>query len=236
MDLDLRQRSIVYTVVRNSPRLPSGVELDTESSDEQLMLDFRTGEARAFEVLLHRHRTPVFNFILRFTGHPARAEDLLQETWLKVVRRANDYQPKARFTTWLYTIARNLCVDSARKEKYRETESLEAPIGGDEADGAGRSLGEVVADRGPAPDRAAHNARLRPLLERALQSLPAEQREVFILREYSGVAFKEIAAVTGVPENTVKSRMRYALEGLRRTLAELGIDGDLADGGRTVAG
>src|SRR5262245_57399443 len=200
------------------------------------MLDFRTGEARAFEVLLRRHRTPVFNFILRFTGHPARAEDLLQETWLKVVRRANEYEAKARFTTWLYTIARNLCVDSARKEKYRQVESLDAQIGSEEVDGAGRVLGELVADCGPAPDRAAHNARLRPLLERALRSLPDEQREVFILREYSGVAFKEIAAVTGVSENTVKSRMRYALEGLRRKLEELGVDGDLVDGGRTVAG
>jgi len=200
------------------------------------MLDFRTGEARAFEVLLRRHRAPVFNFILRFTGHSARAEDLLQETWLKVVRRASEYEPKARFTTWLYTIARNLCVDSARKEKYREVESLDAPIRSEEMDGADRSLGELVADCGPAPDRAAHNARLRPLLERALQSLPDEQREVFILREYSGVAFKEIATVTGVSENTVKSRMRYALEGLRRKLEELGVDGDLADGGRTVAG
>jgi RNA polymerase sigma-70 factor (ECF subfamily) len=73
-------------------------------------------------------------------------------------------------------------------------------------------------------------------LERALASLPEEQREVFILREYSGIPFKDIAEVTGVSENTVKSRMRYALEGLRRRLAELGVDGDLAEDGRTVMG
>jgi RNA polymerase sigma-70 factor (ECF subfamily) len=72
-------------------------------------------------------------------------------------------------------------------------------------------------------------------LERAIATLPEEQREVFLLREYAGVAFKEIARVTGVPENTVKSRMRYALEGLRRRLGEAGIDGDLAEDGRTVA-
>jgi RNA polymerase sigma-70 factor, ECF subfamily len=199
------------------------------------MLAFRTGDPRAFAVLVRRHRTPVFNFILRFTGHRARAEDVLQETWLKVVRSAPDYEAKAKFTTWLYTIARNLCVDSARKESYRQTTSLESPtVGVGEDDG--RPLGEALPDEGASPERGAYNARLRPLLERALAGLPEEQREVFVLREYSGIPFKDIALVTGVSENTVKSRMRYALEGLRRRLNELGVDGDLAEDGRTVAG
>ena len=200
------------------------------------MLAFRAGDARAFESLVRRHRTPVFNFILRFTGHRARAEDVLQETWLKVVRSAREYEPKAKFTTWLYTIARNLCVDSARKESYRQASSLEAPTGNGAGGEEGRALGEALPDTGASPERGAYNARLRPLIERALASLPEEQREVFLLREYSGIAFKEIAEVTGVSENTVKSRMRYALEGLRRRLAELGVDGDLAEDGRTVAG
>ncbi len=204
--------------------------MDTDSSDEQLMLAFREGEAAAFEALVQRHRGPVFNFILRSTGNPARAEDLLQETWLKVIRGSREYEPKARFTTWLYTVARNLCVDSARRETFREVVPLEAP----RRDGAA-PMTEWLADGRPAPDRAAHNARLRPLLEQALMSLPKEQREVFVLREYSGVPFKEIASVVGMSENTVKSRMRYALEGLRRRLLELGVDGDWADDGRTVA-
>ena len=199
------------------------------------MLAFRAGDARAFEVLVRRHRNAVFNFILRFTTQQARAEDVLQETWLKVVRSAPEYETKAKFTTWLYTIARNLCVDSARKESYRQAASLEAPASAAEGE-EGRPLGEALPDGGASPERGAHNARVRPLLERALAGLPEEQREVFILREYSGIPFKEIAEVTGVSENTVKSRMRYALEGLRRRLAELGVDGDLAEDGRTVAG
>jgi RNA polymerase sigma-70 factor (ECF subfamily) len=200
------------------------------------MLAFKAGDARAFETLVRRHRTPVFNFILRFTGHRARAEDVLQETWLKVVRSAREYEPKAKFTTWLYTIARNLCVDSARKESYRQTSSLEAPAGAGKNGDEGRPLGEGLPDAGASPERGAFNARLRPLLERALASLPEEQREVFVLREYSGIAFKDIAEVTGVSENTVKSRMRYALDGLRRRLGEMGVEGDLAEDGRTVAG
>ncbi len=196
------------------------------------MLAFKSGDARAFSTLVTRHRGSVFNFIFRYTNHRQRAEDLLQETWLKVVRSAGEYQPKARFTTWVFTIARNLCVDSARKEAYRKTDSLDAPVGGD---AEGRELGEMVQDvEGAAPDRAAHNTRLRPMLEKALCSLPDEQREVFLLREYHGIGFKEIADVTGVNENTVKSRMRYALEGLRKKLAELGVDGEMTEG-RTVA-
>ena len=199
------------------------------------MLAFRAGDARAFESLVRRHRTPVFNFILRYTGQRARAEDVLQETWLKVVRSAREYEPKAKFTTWLYTIARNLCVDSARKESYRQASSLEAPAPGAEREES-RPLGEGLPDAGASPERGAYNARLRPLLERALATLPDEQREVFTLREYSGIPFKDIAEVTGVSENTVKSRMRYALDGLRRRLAEMGVDGDLAEDGRTVVG
>lgn len=209
--------------------------MESELSDEQLMLAFRDGSTGAFEELVRRHRGRVFNFILRQTNHRARSEDLLQETWLKVVRGARTYQPSALFTTWIFTIARNLCVDSARKESYRLADSLDAPVG--RADGSeGRALGEFLPDGGVAPDRGAHNVRLRPLLEKALASLPEEQREVFVLREYSGVAFKEIATVTGVSENTVKSRMRYALEALRKRLFELGVDGDLADEGKAVVG
>lgn len=198
------------------------------------MLAFKSGDARAFATLVQRHRQAVYNFILRYVGHRQRAEDVLQETWLKVVRSSGEYEPRARFTTWVYTIARNLCVDSARKESYRHSESLDAAAGDDPE---GRSLGELVPDEGGVtPDRAAHNVRLRPLLERALASLPSEQREVFLLREYQGIGFKEIAEVTGVNENTVKSRMRYALEGLRKRLQELGVDGELMTAeGRTVA-
>lgn len=199
------------------------------------MLAFKSGDARAFSTLVQRHRGPVYNFILRYVGHRQRAEDVLQETWLKVVRNSSEWQPKARFTTWVYTIARNLCVDSARKESFRKVDSLDAPASHDESDG--RTKGDLVADeRAQTPDRAAHNVRLRPMIEKALEGLPAEQREVFLLREYQGIGFKEIAEVTGVNENTVKSRMRYALEGLRKRLGELGVDGETLDAdGRTVA-
>jgi RNA polymerase sigma-70 factor, ECF subfamily len=208
----------------------------TEKPDEHLMLAFRRGDAMAFEALVRRHRALVFNYIFRFTGDRTRAEDILQEMWLKVVRSAQDYEPKARFTTWLYTLARNLCVDRARREKLRHADPLDAPRPVFASQGDSRTPADLLVDPAPAPDRAAHNSRIRPLLEQALMSLPEEQREVFLLREYSGIAFKEIAEVTGVSENTAKSRMRYALESLRRQLEQLGIEGDWAQDERTVAG
>lgn len=190
------------------------------------MLAFRGGDARAFETLVRRHRGAVYNFLFRLCGQRQRAEDLLQETWLKVVRSAPTYETKAKFTTWVFTIARNHWVDAMRKDHYRKADSLDAPVG-DESDA--RPLVEQVEGSEAAPDRSAFNRALQPSIERALAALPPEQREVFLLREYHGVAFREIADVTGVPENTVKSRMRYALEGLRRSLTALGVAGDMGE-------
>lgn len=192
-----------------------------DESDERLMLRFQAGDARAFEVLVRRHRTPVFSFLLRLAGDRGRAEDLCQEAFLKVVKASATWEERARFTTWLYAIARNLAVDEARRMSFRRAEPL------DPADPGERRREEPAAED-PAPDRAADAALVRPKLEAALAALPTEQREVFLLREHAGLRFAEIAEVTGTPENTVKSRMRYALEGLRAELAARGIGPDAA--------
>src|SRR6188508_364727 len=99
-----------------------------DEADEVLMVAYQKGDVRAFEILLTRHRKPVFNFILRFVGSRETAEDLLQETFLRVIKGADAYQRQAKFTTWLYTIARNLCVDQSRRAKHRKAQSLQAPL------------------------------------------------------------------------------------------------------------
>ncbi len=180
-------------------------------SDERLMLRFQRGDVRAFEELVRRHRTPVFSFLLRLTGDRGRAEDLCQETFLRVVRASPDWEPRALFRTWIYAVARNQAVDDARRLALRRTEPLDDPARAAEP------------SDGVPPDRGAEGALLRPKLEAALASLPEEQREVFLLREHAGLRFHEIAEVTGVAENTVKSRMRYALEALRAKLEALGV-------------
>ncbi len=193
-------------------------------SDEELLAAFQQGDPGAFERLLSRHRGPLFTFLVRMTGDREKAEDLAQETFLRLVKSAAAWEQRARFQTWLYTIARNLCVDQSRRDKFRRADSLDADGPNDEP-----PLVDSVVAEGPGPDRGAESARLRPLLQAALLSLPVEQREVFVLREQAGVPFKEIAVVVGVNENTVKSRMRYALEGLRKALAAAGISADLAE-------
>jgi RNA polymerase sigma-70 factor, ECF subfamily len=196
-----------------------GHEPDDEARDESLMTRYRGGDVRAFERLLSRHKKPVFNFLLRHVGNRAVAEELLQEVFLRVIRSASSYQEQARFTTWLYTIARNLCVDTARRAEHRRAASLDAPTTGAEGE-ADRTLMEVVADPAGDPSREAQARELRVRIEQAIAALPDEQREVFLLRERAGLPFREIASIVGVPENTVKSRMRYALTRLREALAE----------------
>jgi RNA polymerase sigma-70 factor (ECF subfamily) len=183
-----------------------------EERDERLMLRFQAGDVRAFEALVRRHRSPVFSFLVRLTGDRGRAEDLCQEVFLRVVKAAARWEERATFRSWLFTLARNLSVDEARRAAFRRAEPLDAASGAPDA-----------AAASPGPERGAASALLRPKLEAALAALPHEQREVFLLREHAGLRFAEIAEVTGTPENTVKSRMRYALEGLREKLAALGV-------------
>ena len=196
-----------------------------EESDEQLMRRFQAGDARAFETLVRRHRTAIWNFLLRHMGDRARAEDLLQETLLRAVKASAEWVDRAKVTTWLFTIARNLATDELRRAVHRRAEPLEG-----RDDDALAPIDRAAADD-PPPDAAAEGALLRPRLEAALAALPEEQREVFLLREQGGLGFREIADATGVPENTVKIRMRYALEGLRRTLATLGVTPETMGGG-----
>ncbi|MEZ4369040.1 MAG: RNA polymerase sigma factor [Kofleriaceae bacterium] len=188
-----------------------------DQTDEDLMTAYQGGEVRAFEVLLGRHRRPVYNYILRFIGDRETAEDLLQEAFLRVIKGADAYKRQAKFTTWLYTIARNLCVDQTRRRKHRRHASLDAPMGSD--DDAG-TLMEVLPGSEHAPSRGTENKALYERMQRAIAELGEEQREVFLMREFLDLPFKQIAEVVGVPENTVKSRMRYALEKLRLELDE----------------
>ncbi len=191
-----------------------------DESDEALMLRYRCGEVRAFEVLLTRHRKPVYNFILRFVMDPALAEDLLQETFLRVIKGSESYERQAKFTTWLYTIARNLCVDASRRAKHRRAASLDAPSDPHADEEGAPTLLDRTADQKGAVDRSVIGKQLGERIKLAVEALVEEQREVFILREVMDLPFKEIAEIVGCPENTVKSRMRYALEKLREALDE----------------
>lgn len=184
------------------------------------MAAFAGGERTAFAPLVARHQRGVFNFLLRSVQDRSRAEELLQDVFLRVVRSKDRYQPSAKFTTWLYSIARNLAVDESRRAKFRQHKSLDAPQPGRDGAAATPLVASLPAPQ-VATDDAAEAPALRERLAAAVDALPPDQREVFLLRQISGLSFREIADTVGIPENTVKSRMRYALEKLRHELEDL---------------
>ncbi|KPK50940.1 MAG: hypothetical protein AMJ63_13455 [Myxococcales bacterium SG8_38_1] len=186
-----------------------------DPSDEALLSGYREGDAAAFEALLGRYRGPLFSVVLRSVRDRGRAEEIYQDVWMKVIERCDDFRGDAKFSTWLYTIARNLCIDHQRKMKFRLHASLDQPQAGSD-----RAIAARAPNPGPSTEALAAGGLLRERIASAVERLPDEQREVFLLRQLQGLAFHEIAEVVGVPANTVKSRMRYALERLQRTLRD----------------
>ena len=191
-----------------------------EATDEALMTRYQRGDLSAFTALVARHKIPVYNFVLRQLRSPALAEDLVQDVFVRIIENAGSFKHEARFTTWAYTIARNLCVDQIRKASYRRHASLEQKDDGDAGDGL--SYEEKVPDPRPAAstERAAVAGEIQAAVVAAVENLPPDQKEVFLLREVANLPFGEIAKITGAQENTVKSRMRYALERLQEVLAD----------------
>jgi RNA polymerase sigma-70 factor (ECF subfamily) len=188
-------------------------------TDEALMAAYQKGDVAAFGELVARHEKRLWNFLRRFVRDNATAEDLLQEVFLRVVKSAVQWQPSAKVSTWLFTIARNLCTDQARRAEFRQAESLDQAKAGDEGSGL-RRIDRVAANSGDA-EKEAMGREIASLVDRAVGELPVEQREVFLMREVMDMSFAEIAAQVGASEPTVKSRMRYALQRLRSNLGEL---------------
>jgi RNA polymerase sigma-70 factor (ECF subfamily) len=199
------------------PEPPDG---DDGLSDELLMEAYCRGDASAFDRLVGRHSRGLYNYLLRSVHTQARAEELLQEVLLRVIRSKDRYRRSARFTTWVYTIARNLTVDESRRARFRDHVSLDAPRRSRDHEPGRSLLGAIAADQ-VATDDGADAPRLRERLLGAIDQLPPEQREVFLMRQVAGLSFREIGDAVGAPENTVKSRMRYALDKLRHVLADL---------------
>ena len=171
-----------------------------EAADEELMLAYREGDAGAFETLYLRHRGRLFRFVLRGVGSRATAEELYQEIWMRIIEARGGYAPRARFTTWLYTIAHNRLVDH-----WRQKGLALVPL--DE--------GESAVDPAQDPARIAQSRESLGALLEALQGLPPAQREAFLLHEEAGLTVAEIAAATGTNEEAAKSRLRYAIAKLK---------------------
>jgi RNA polymerase sigma factor (sigma-70 family) len=183
------------------------------ASDEELLGRFATGQVNAFEQLYRRHELRVFRYLLRNLRNHALAEEALQETWFAVARDAARYQPTARFTTWLFTIAHHRMIDVLRAA--RTTVELEA---------AEQEMSQAVAIAGGTavaePYAAALASEQLAALLRALAMLPEEQRQAFLLQQEAELSVEDIAAICGCSFETAKSRLRYARSKLRELLQD----------------
>jgi RNA polymerase sigma-70 factor (ECF subfamily) len=179
---------------------------DPSASDEVLMARVRDGSVAAFQALYERHHRALFNFLLRFSADRLTAEDLLQETFLRVYIHRESYRPTAAFRTWLFTIARNLALDHLRR-------------GGIVGESAGEEdRAAALPDPSPSPLRHVEAGEELRLLEAALQQLPPGQREVLLLSRYAGLSHTEIAEVTGRSPEAARVALHRALGRLRDLL------------------
>jgi RNA polymerase sigma-70 factor (ECF subfamily) len=190
----------------------------TSQTDEALMARVAHGRHDAFEVLLTRYEGAVTTFCYSFVRDFSLAEDLAQETFLRVFRSAKRYRPQAKFSTWLYKIAANLCINALKKGKLRQALSLDAPVGMDE-DGA--KILEKFAGDDPQPVNEVQNRELQGIIRAAIDRLPEEQRTTLIMVEYHHLSYKEIADILDVTVSAIKMRIKRARENLRETLKGL---------------
>lgn len=174
---------------------------ETPVPDEALMQGTADGDPSAFTALVRRHQDPLLNFFRR-VGAYTDAEDLVQETLVRVFNYRARYRPTAKFTTFLYTVARHAWLDSLRKAKRRESlaENLKKEEGSETDDGG------------------MHRLALKMDAQEALSRLPEKMRSVVVLSLYQGLRYDEIAAVLKIPPGTVKSRMFHALNQLKEIL------------------
>jgi RNA polymerase sigma factor (sigma-70 family) len=188
-----------------------------EATDETLMLAFGRGDAAAFEHLYGRHRGPTFRYFLRHTSNRAVADELHQDLWLRVVRARERYAADARFTTWLYTLARHRLVDHWRAQRTTPVTSLDADCAAETIDTTTGHEARVEHD----PLEVVIDEQAGRRLVAALADVPPPQRDAFLLHVEAGLSLVEIAGLAQVPVETIKSRLRYAYRRLRAVLEDL---------------
>jgi len=185
-------------------------------SDEELMLRYRDGDIDAFEMLYRRYEKPLFDFIYRMVMNPSEAENLYQETFYRVIRSKKKYKVTAQFKTWLFQIAINLCHDRLRRMKHRSHLSLNALVTS-QNDG-GVEYQEFISDPSSDLDKYVESEELVSLIKGAIASLSEKERLVFVMKEYQGMKFSEIADILNCPIGTLLSLNHRAQEKLKKIL------------------
>ena len=185
--------------------------MESLDEDAKLMLRYRDGDADAFSALYSRHKGPLYRYLLRQVRNAGAAADLFQEVWSRLIATRSRYEARAKFVTYLFYIAHNCTADFFRRDlklRRRTTRSEDADA---------QAL-ELRVPEYQHPDRIAEFAEQESALLAAVGALPQEQREAFLLHEETGLTIEEIARVTDVGLETAKSRLRYAIRKLKKSL------------------
>lgn len=168
-------------------------------TDETLIAQFQRGDVQAFDVLVHRYKDQLLNYVYRFVGNRVDAEDIVQDTFLRVYKNKHYYKEIAKFSTWVYTIAGNLAKTELRRRKRRKVFSVSNFVN-EERD-------FDIPDGERSPDQAVDGALKDDMIQKAIDKLPAKFKEVIILRDVQGFAYEEISQILNIPLGTVKSRV-----------------------------
>ncbi len=198
--------ALAPAALSRAPLLAYIPAMDASPDDSALMMRYRDGDTAAFETLYRRHNDSLYRYLLRLSRHPDTAEDVFQEAWGKIIKARENYRPTAKFSTFLYRVAHNCFIDHVRRNK-RYAHAVAADP-------------DNQPDPGESPDIQTERALARRRLLAALDDLPDEQKDVFLLHEEAGLTLDDIASITDCKRETAKSRLRYAINKLRAAIDE----------------
>lgn len=192
----------------------------TREEELRLVHRVQSGEAEAFEELVRAHEKTVYNLALRLVGNPQDAEDMAQEAFLKVYRSLPEFRGESKFSVWLYRIVSNVCLDHLRRQGRRPASSLTTE------DEDGEKQQWDVPDESQSPERLLEQKLTREAVQRGLETLPEDQRQILLLREIRGMSYEEIGQTLDLEPGTVKSRIFRAR---KKLVAWLLADGNIPD-------
>ena len=188
--------------------------MDKEIPSEDLMARITEGDEYAFELLVGRHQSSILNLIYRFIGDRTKSQDLAQEVFIRVWQAAGSYQPKAKFTTWIYRITANLCINELKSSRRRKLFQF-LRFGEDQEN----TIEEVLVDGSPSPEDLLLSREQSRRISDALQSLPVNQRMASVLRRYDNLSYQEIAKILNCSVSAVESLLIRAKRNLQKKLA-----------------
>lgn len=186
-----------------------------DQNEQELLKRAKAGDVAAFEELVEGYQKKLFSLAYRIVGNPEDAADMVQEALIRIFRSIAKFKEQSSFSTWIYRITTNVCLDELRKRKNKKEFSLDQEIHGEDGD-----MKRQIRSDEMLPDDLAEQEELRDIVNNAINSLPEDQRIVISLRDIQGLTYSEISQVLNCPEGTVKSRINRARNALKNVLSD----------------